>query len=83
MLERNELCRDRGLTQVCYSDECRDQAAKYLGLENYPFAVINNNSTNGNVPKGCHVLGEGLFHNIRGGDRHPDAAPICWIRYAA
>ena len=75
-LGTNELCSDYGLIQVCYPDECRDQAAKFCGVDDYPFDIIRKP----NVPSGCHVFGKELFHNtlLHGGDRHPNAAPICW-----
>ena len=75
MLETNELCSDYGLTQVCYPDECRDQASKFLDLEDHPFYQMDDT----NFPWGCQVVGKDLYYNTKNpGDRHPKAAPICW-----
>lgn len=75
LLETNELCNDHGLIQVCYPDECRDQAAKFLNITDFPFEQINKSE----VPWGCQVFGQELYYNnYFPGDRHPNAAPICW-----
>ena len=73
-LETNELCRDYGLTQVCYPTECGGKAATYCGLNN---ATINQ-ITQSDVPNGCFIRAGDAYYNWHGDIRHPTAAPICW-----
>ena len=72
----NETCSDYGLVTVCYPDECGGRAATYCGHNNAELYPI----TQSDVPNECFIRDGDAYYNYHKGDRHPNAAPICWTR---